>query len=174
MLLFFLSVLESEEDRQKFTAIYEKYHERMETAAIQILTEQKDAEDAVQNAFLQVIKHFAKTYEIPCEEIPFWLISIVKNEALMILRKRNRIVPLEDWDGFVATAEETTSYKEIVDLVRRLPETYRATLEMKILLDYTDEEVSKHLGISKTEVSTRSNRGRKLLREIMEKEGLRP
>ena len=134
MLLFFLSDLQSEEDRQEFTAIYEKYHDRMETVAIRMLKEQKDAEDAVQNAFLQVINHFSKIYEIPCEKIPFWLISIVKNEALMILRKRNRIVPLEDWDGFVVSAEGTTSYQEIVELFRRLPRTYRATLEMKILL----------------------------------------
>ena len=100
MLAFFLAALESEEERRQFVVLYEQNHEKMELAALGILKEQHDAEDAVQNAFLQVIRHFEKIPEISCEELPFWLISIVKNEALMILRKRRNVLPLEDWDGF--------------------------------------------------------------------------
>ena len=88
MLAFFLAALESEDDKRKFVAVYEQYHEKMEMIALHILGSQHDSEDAVQNAFLQIIRHFEKIYEIPCEELPFWIISIVKNEALMILRKK--------------------------------------------------------------------------------------
>ena len=88
MLAFFLAALESEDDKRKFVAVYEQYHKKMEMIALHILGSQHDAEDAVQNAFLQIIRHFEKIYEIPCEELPFWIISIVKNEALMILRKK--------------------------------------------------------------------------------------
>ena len=88
MLAFFLAALESEDDKRKFVAVYEQYHEKMEMIALHILGSQHDSEDAVQNAFLQIIRHFGKIYEIPCEELPFWIISIVKNEALMILRKK--------------------------------------------------------------------------------------
>lgn len=56
---------------------HERYHEEMELAALRILPEQKDAEDAMQNAFVQVIRHFWKVSEIPCEELPFWLICII-------------------------------------------------------------------------------------------------
>ena len=87
-------------DRQKFIEIYEKYHVQMERTAMRILKEQSDVEDAVQNAFMQMIRHFEKIFEIPCEELPFWIISIVKNEARAILRKNSRTVSLEDWDGF--------------------------------------------------------------------------
>ncbi len=84
MLAFLLSVLESDEDRIQFTILYEQHHAKMEQVALHILGKQQDAEDAVQNAFLQVIRHFEKTSEIPCEELEFWLIAIVKNEALKI------------------------------------------------------------------------------------------
>lgn len=100
MLTFFLVALESDEDKRRFAAIYEQYHERMERVALRILREQHDAEDTVQNAFLQIIRHFEKTFEIPGEELPFWIISIVKNEALMILRTRRKTAPLEEWNGF--------------------------------------------------------------------------
>ena len=172
MLAFFLTMLESDEERQRFVLIYEQYHERMEHVALRILEKQHDAEDAVQNAFLQVIHHFEKISTIPCEELPFWLISIVKNEALMILRKNRNIVPLEDWDGFEKSISDTSEYIALVELFRQLPETYRAVLEMKILIGYTDKEIASRLGISETAVSSRASRGRSLLRKLVEGEGL--
>ena len=174
MLAFLLVTLESDEDKRQFVALYKQYHEKMEQVALHILGEQHDAEDAVQNAFLQIIRHFEKTIEIPCEELPFWITSIVKNEALMILRTRRKTVPLEEWYGFEKNADNVTGYNELVELFRDLPETYRAVLEMKILIGYTDKEIAERLGISETAVSSRASRGRELLRKLVEKEGIHP
>lgn len=171
MLSFFLAMLETEEDRQKFIALYEQCNERIEKKAIQLLKNQQDAEDAVQNAYIQIIRHFEKTYIISCDELPFWCISIVKNEANMILRKRNKTVPLEEWDAAIGDVEMASAYHDIVKLFGRIPETYRAALEMRILLDYSGKEIADHLGISETAVNTRISRGRALLRELVEKEG---
>ena len=172
MLVFFLAMLESDEDRHQFAVLYERYHSRMEETALRILKEQLDTEDAVQNAFLQIIKHFEKIYTIPCEELPFWIISIVKNGALMILRKRRKTIPLEDWNDFDKSVDGITEYIDLVELFRRLPETYRAVLEMKLLIGYSDKEIAKYLNISETAVSSRASRGRALLRKVVEKEGL--
>lgn len=141
MLVMLLSMLDSESDRREFAMLYERYHEDMELAALRILPEQKDAEDAMQNAFVQVIRHFEKVSEIPREELSFWLICIVKNEARMIQRKNSRTVPLEDWDTFAQTTAEASDYRELVEVFHRLPETYRAVMEMKLLLEYTDAEI---------------------------------
>ena len=174
MMWYLLSILEDERERQKFVHIYEEYHDRMEKTAIRILQNQADAEDAVQNAFMRVIEHFQRALEIPCEELAFWIISIVKNEALMILRKNQKIVPLEeDWDAFAESAEETQSYSDLVTLFSRLPESYRSVLEMKMLIGYADREIAERLGISETAVSTRAGRGRALLRKLAEKEGFK-
>ena len=171
MLAVLLAALESDEDRQKFIEIYEQYHDQMERTAMRILKEQSDVEDAVQNAFMQIIRHFEKIFEIPCEELPFWIISIVKNEARIILRKNQRTVPLDDWDGFTKSIDDISEYTELVDLFTRLPESYRSVLEMKVLHGYSDKEISKRLGISETAVSFRATRGRVMLREIIGKEG---
>ena len=145
MLSFFLSMLETDADRHRFAQLYEQHHMQIEQTAMRILKDQQDAEDAVQNTFMQVIKHFDKVYEIPCKNLPFWLISIVKNEALMILRKKNRVVQLEDWDAVVEASESISDYDELVQLFSRLPETYRAALEMKFLLDYSGKEIALRL-----------------------------
>ena len=166
MLAVLLAALESDTDRQKFIEIYEKYHVQMERTAMRILKEQSDVEDAV-----QMIRHFEKIFEIPCEELPFWIISIVKNEARAILRKNRRTVSLEEWDGFAEHIDDISGYTELVDLFTQLPKTYRSVLELKMLHGYTDKEIAKRVGISETAVSSRATRGRTLLREIVEKEG---
>lgn len=169
MLSILLAALENEADQAKFIEIYEQCHEQVEKAAMRILKNQHDAEDAVQNAFMQVIKHFEKACEISCENLPFWIICIVKNEALMILRTQKRVVSLEDWDGTASEAESVTDYNELVRLFSRLPATYRAALEMKFLLGYSGKEIAQRLGISESAVNTRISRGRVLLKEIIEK-----
>ena len=174
MMAVLLAALESDADRQKFIEIYEQYHVQMERTAICILKEQSDVEDEVQNAFMQIIRHFEKIFEIPCEELPFWIISIVKNEARIILRKNQRTVPLEDWDRLTKSIDDISGYTELVDLFTRLPQTYRSVLEMKMLYGYSDNEISKRMGISKTAVSSRATRGRAMLREIVGKEGFCP
>ena len=173
MLIFLLTFIDNEEDRQKLAAIFNEYHVQMEKVAMRILAEQKDAEDAVQNAFIQVIKHFEKAKEIHCEEMLFWLISIVKNEALMILRKNKKAVPLEDWEAPISDSEpeKELDYKALVELFTQMPDTYRAVLEMKFLLDYKDSEIARRLGISETAVSTRVSRGRRLLQDLVREEG---
>lgn len=171
MLALFLAALESNEDKQVFIKIYEQHLPLMERTATRILKEQSDIEDAVQNAFVQIIRHFDKIYKIPREELPFWIISIVKNEALSIIRKRQKTVSLENWDGYVIESENVLDYTELVNLFTKLPLSYRAVLEMKILHGYSDKEIASHLGISETAVSTRASRGRTLLREIVRKEG---
>lgn len=173
MLSLFLAMLETAEDRQQFTKLYEQCHERMAQTAMNILKDLHDVEDAVQNAFLQIIRHFEKTYVIPCEEWPFWSISIVKNEALMILRKKQKTIQIEDWDAVVEEAAFVTDYEELLRLFRQLPETYRGALEMKLLLDYSNKEIAEHLGLTESAVHTRISRGRVLLREIAEREGFR-
>lgn len=171
MLSFYLAILESDQDKALFETLYNKCHKSMEQAAIRILKKQQDAEDAVQNAFVQIIRHFEKLSTIPCEEWKYWTISIVRNEALMLLRKRKDAVPLEDWDGFESSVDEVTDYKDLVQLFTKLPATYRSVLELKFILGLSDKEIAAKLNISETAVSTRVNRGRKLLQELVIKGG---
>ena len=100
MLAVLLAALESDEDKQKFTEIYELYHVQMEQTAIRILKDQHDAEDAVQNAFMQIIRHFEKIYEIPCEKLDaiIWANKRHWNQQLILLKRRqNQCLPPLNW-----------------------------------------------------------------------------
>ena len=141
-----------------------------------ILRDQQDAEDAMQNALCQMAKHFEKIYEIPCDRLPFWCVCIVKNESISILRRRHKVLPLEDWARIENQPgpEESVSYRTLVDLFARLPQTYRAALEMRFLLGYSNKEIAQRLSLTQTAVNTRIARGRDLLKKLAQEEGIHP
>lgn len=70
MLINLLALVEDEGDRQKFVSIYNYYQPIMEKVAMRVLREQKDAEDCVQNAWVQVLKHFEKFQRFLVRNLP--------------------------------------------------------------------------------------------------------
>ena len=170
MLVFYLQMLDTPEEKIRFEQIYLKYRGLMYHVADGILHDHQEAEDAVHNAFLRIIKksNFQNT---PAKDLAPQIVVIARNEAISLLRKKKDADPLEDWEGFAETAEEVSDYHALVDTFTRLPQTYRAAMEMKLLLGYSDGEIAAKLGLSKTAVSVRISRGRQLLRDIVEREG---
>ena len=171
MLVYYLQILDTPEEKIRFEQIYLKYRGLMYHVADGILHDCQDAEDAVHNAFLRIIKKFSRFQNTPAKDLAPQIVVIARNEAISLLRKRKDADPLEDWEGFAETAEEVSDYHALVDTFTRLPQTYRAAMEMKLLLGYSDGEIAAKLGLSKTAVSVRISRGRQLLRDIVEREG---
>lgn len=171
MLVYYLQMLDTPEEKVKFEQIYLKYRSLMYHVADGILHNRQDAEDAVHNAFLRVIKHFKKFQSTPLQDLAPQVAIIARNEAISLLQRRKGEAPLEDWDGLAEPSESISDYHALVDSFARLPRTYRAVMEMKLLSGYSDGEIAAKLGLSKTAVSTRISRGRQLLRDIVEREG---
>ena len=172
MLMIYLSAIESPEEKIRFEELYYQYRGFMLKAAKRVLRGDQDAEDAVHNAFLRILRKFSKFQKTPVKDLAPLVAVIARNEAISLLRKKKDDVSLEEWDSFAETAESVSDYHSLVETFARLPQTYRAALEMK-LLGYSDGEIASKLGLSKTAVSTRISRGRQLLRSIVEREGFR-
>lgn len=171
MLVYYLQMMDTPEEKIRFEQIYLNYRGLMYHVADGVLHNRQDAEDAVHNAFLRIIKHFKRFQTTPVEDLAPQVAVIARNEAISLLRKRKGDAPLEDWDGLAASSESASDYHALVDSFTRLPQTYRAAMEMKLLLGCSDGEIAAKLGLSKTAVSTRISRGRQLLRDIVEREG---
>ena len=171
MLIYYLQMLDTPEEKLRFEQIYLKYRGLMYHVANQVLHSPQDAEDAVHNAFLRVIKHFKRFQDARAEDLAPQLVVLSKNEAISLLRKKKDEAPLEDGETLVAESGDIMDYRALVDSFTRLPQTYRAVMEMKLLLGYSDGEIAAKLGLTKTAVSSRVSRGRLLLRDIVEQEG---
>lgn len=170
MLTMLLSMLSDEEDRKALYDLYMQYQNAMLRVARRYFpNDSASADDAVQNAWLRAIDNFSKIFEIPCKKRGAYLVIIVKNEALTLLRKYGRELPLDESLTDIGTEDDDSA--SIVDVIRSMSETYRAVLEMRLVEERTTREIAAVLGISERAVDTRISRGRALLAEKLRKEG---
>ena len=162
MLMILLSMLSDEGDRRKLFELYTQYQDAMLRVARRYFpADQALAEDAVQNAWLRVIDNFSRIFEIPCKKQGAYLVTIVKNESLTLLRKCRKDLPLD----------ESLMKCSLDDDSATIIDTIRAVLEMRLVEERTTREIAAALGLSEGAVNTRISRGRALLAEKLRKEG---
>lgn len=177
MLALYMTMLEDERDKRAFLAIHNKfYHKMIKVARRYFPVDQAGAEDAVHESFLKIIENFSKISSLSCKELEPYIVTIVKNTSIDMLRRQKRLELTNDWTPY-ETARETEpgdGYGRLVAIIRAMPETYRAVLEMCFVLEMTYADTAKALGITESAVATRVNRGRKLLMEKLREEGYEP
>jgi RNA polymerase sigma factor (sigma-70 family) len=80
-------------DCEWLESIYNHYFSQLYALAFSILRTEKDAEDALHNAFVNAMVNAQKGRE---KDSPLaWLYVIVRNEALMLLRRRQRRLAMQ-------------------------------------------------------------------------------
>ena len=93
MLIYYLQMLDTPEEKVRFEQIYLKYRGLMYRVADSILHNRQDAEDAVHNAFLKIIKKFSRFQNTPAQDLASQIVVIARNEAISLLRKRKGDAP---------------------------------------------------------------------------------
>ena len=176
-------------DLRAFEHLMRRHNRALYRTARAILKDDFEAEDAVQEAYLQAYRSIAKFRGEA--RLSTWLVRIVANEAFGRLRKRARraaIVPLHvDEDE---TARETAHdirteseapamdrpdnaalRSEMRHLLERridtLPDAYRTVFVLRAVEELSVEETAASLGIPESTVRTRFFRARSLLREAL-------
>lgn len=96
MLQFYLSMVNSDEDKALVEFLYKEYKQLMFKTAYSILRRKESAEDAVHDAFLRVIKNLSKFRSYSCKENVSYLVIIVRGIALNMLSDSNRMAELEE------------------------------------------------------------------------------
>ncbi|WP_300411801.1 sigma-70 family RNA polymerase sigma factor [uncultured Oscillibacter sp.] len=171
MLAIYLAMLETEQDQRQFTRLFEAHEKKIHAVALRILGHPDRAEDAAQQTWLQLINRWDRVSALPWEETEGYVVTVVKNCALDILRAEGRTAAFpEDWDP-PAQEERQEEYNYLVSLIRSLPGNYRRILELKCVEEQTNREIARRLGMNESTVAVRVMRGRALLMERLEKEG---
>ena len=68
LLSIYISMLDTEQERQKMTDLYEEHKYALLNYAMTILRNQDMAEDAVHNAFISIIKKKEKYLNLDCRD----------------------------------------------------------------------------------------------------------
>lgn len=171
MFTVYLAMLSSEEDRERFTLLYEAHEKRLYAVALRILGNPTRAEDAAQQAWLQVLRNWERVNALDWDAAARYLAVAAKNAALDLLKKEKWTASMpEDWDP-PAPESGAGEYERLVALILSLPEDYRRVLELKFVEEETNQEIARRLGLKESTVSTKVQRGRKLLLDVMRREG---
>lgn len=171
MLTTYLLMLGSEEDRERFTLLYEAHEKRLYAIALKVLGDPTRAEDAAQQAWLQVLRNWERVNALDWDAAAKYLAVAAKNAALDLLKKEKWTTSMpEEWDP-PAPEVDQGEYERLVSLILSLPEAYRRILELKFVEEESNREIARRLGLKESTVSTKVHRGRKLLLDAMEREG---
>jgi RNA polymerase sigma-70 factor, ECF subfamily len=164
--------------------VMRRNNQRLFRAALQILRNREDAEDAVQSAYLKAfaaIKSFAGR-----SSLSTWLTRIVTNNALAHARSaRRRRSLLEDSEvpilddyremlmrgSMSASPEQAAARGQIrqivTDAINQLPAPFRTVFVLRQIDELDVGEVAERLGIPAATVKTRHLRARRRLQRLL-------
>ena len=176
MLQFYLSLIESSEDKEKFEKLYEHYKRLLKYVATSMLKDSHLAEDAVNETFIKVIDTMHSIGEIECHKTQFFLVTILKNVCRDMLRKskRDKAVSIEDIEDIAYNSVDllgNTELQYIFSAIASLPDTYRDIIQLKLYNDLADKDIAKIMCISNAAVRKRIQRGKEILRKKLAERG---
>ena len=174
MLMIFLFAL-SEEDQDRIEQIFKDHNLMMYRISYKMLQSDVDAQDAVAQAFLNIMEHFERISQLPSPQILPYCVVIVKNASYDILRKKNKTVCLEEIEeeaGELSDVEErvlaAADAERLARAMERLPKTDRYLLELRYAREMGYKEISRLLGVQEDAAKKRGQRALKKLRVYYE------
>jgi RNA polymerase sigma-70 factor, ECF subfamily len=140
-----------------------------------LMRDETEAEDAVQDAYMRAINHFAS---FRGGDGRAWLLTIVRNSCYNRLRQKGASGLNTDFDEAVhsvgrqpANPETELLQAERTELVRRsldeLPATYREVIVLRELEQLSYREIANIAGVPLGTVMSRLNRARQQLQQAI-------
>lgn len=173
MLQFYLSLVETEEERNLITMLYTKYEQKMYRAAMDILHNKHSAEDAVHEAFIKIINKLSElTFEndVKTEAL---LVIIVRNISKNMYKKDKRMESSEILEDIIEDNNSFSEYHRLEEttareVINKLPEELRQVIVMRYILEIDVKTIASTLSIAPTTVYARIQKARKVMRKILE------
>ena len=161
-----------------FELLMRRYNERVYRAARAIVRDDHEAEDVMQQAYVNAFTHLRQFNGSAL--FSTWLIRIAINEALARVRRKGRY---EAFDDAPSTVEPLMSMNpsenperqafagELRELLESaidgLPNGMREVFVLRDVEGMSTLEVAESLGVSEDVVKTRLSRGRAMLRRVL-------
>ena len=145
---------------------FQKYGDRIFSAAFSVCRNRADADDVVQDT---LIRYYALGKDFENEpHLKAWLIRVAINRAKDITASfwRKNKVAWEDYMGELAFEEPEDSL--LFEAVMRLPEKYRTVIHLFYYEDYAVVEIAGILRRPAGTVKSQLSRGKKLLKKMLQ------
>lgn len=165
-------------NEQALAALVDQYATTLYRVAFSVLRNASDAEDAVQEAFLRVLRHRDTLDEVRDHRV--WLIRIVWNIVLDRKRRAKTRPETDDISELARvlpatglSADERAAavqhHAQILKLVELLPTKEREVLVLSAFEELNSVEIAEVLGITESSVRSRLFRARNLMAEMLQR-----
>lgn len=171
-MLLYLAMIETQEELDLFETIYSQYRYLMLHVANKILQNHHDAEDAVHEAFLSVIKNFDKFSDVESPKTRSLIVLIVERKAIDILRKKHKENLAEINEDILGIEVPAPGDLGVADAIVRLSANHREVLLMRFDIGLTNREIAKLLDITESGVRKLLGRAKRELRSELQKDGV--
>ena len=166
-------------ERAAFEQLYSRYANILYATAMKFLKEDADAQDVVQDVFIQIWDK-AKLYD-PAKGKPLtWALTMTRNRSIDRIRAIQRRTRLRDDFEKETVVDESASLREALsgvdaseksqilrDAVGRLSPEQKKVIELAFFGGLTQSEVADRLGEPLGTVKARARRGLMKLKEIL-------
>jgi RNA polymerase sigma-70 factor (ECF subfamily) len=176
-------------DHDAFRVLMKRHNQMLYRAARSILKNEAEAEDAVQEAYMQAYRAM-KDFRGDAK-LSTWLVRIVVNESITRLHKQTRRAQVIQLDGADLQADQHSSEESMNESapehperaalrsetrklleakIDQLPDAFRTVFMLRAVEEMTVEEAAAALDIPEATVRTRFFRARSLLRESLSRD----
>lgn len=156
--------------------LYKCYSKAMYNVALRIVNYEEEAEDILQDAFLDAFTRIADFRQE--STFGLWLKQIVINKSINYLRKRKlEFISVDDSMEIASDEAEnisdlTLTVDGVKSAIGRLPDGYRVVLSLYLLEGYDHEEIAHILKISETTSRTQYMRAKQKLKKMLIEKGV--
>ena len=171
MISVFLSLIDSESDKEKFTELYNTYKDLLYWIALRKTNSVEDSEECVQETFFYVAKHFEKISDVKSKRTKGYLSAIVTGFAIDIYNNSKKVntVSLDDEDSadiqYYENFEKTellTAFDNILD------EESKIYFYLKYIYKYKSSEIAEIYKVKDSYVRKKLQYAKEKLRKHLE------
>lgn len=171
-----LAILETDEQRNELSEIYERNIKTFYSIAFSKLHNQHDAEDAIQEAFLAVARKPDLLFNIPASKRVSYINVIVRNISYKMWNKKHKIydneTELDEALNEQLSVEDIVisecMCEQILKFIDTLPETTKSAMYLKMHLGLKNSDIAGVLGISEEAAKKRVARAMQKIKQYME------
>ncbi len=173
--MLFLMLFNSEE-HDKFTRLYINFHGALLNYAYSILRDKRLSEEAVQDAFVRILKNLDKLSENTPGKTWYYMMVVVKNVSLSILKKEKASLYLDLGETGLERIKDSGEpiwseyqakelYQKIKDyIIENLNETDRNIMILRSVHKMSYKDIAEIVGITESNVSARLSRMRRKMK----------
>ena len=164
-------------DEAALAELYDRFGRMAYGLALRVLRDSALADDAVQDAFLNVWRS-AESFQADRAKASTWVLTFVHRRAVDLVRREERrrtepeeAAPVPSGPGADEDAERRSKREVVQDALRQLPPEQREAIELAYYGGYTQSELAERLGEPLGTIKSRMFAGLQRLRALLEEAG---